>query len=206
MSVLKQLVFTPSCLICKKLGVEFCLTCVERFHPFRANDLIEIDACFCAGEYSDWLREAVICYKNSDTRYTEILSHLLRKTVERFIGTKDITLIPVPSSAQKIRERGFDTVTSLCQSVTRQNRLIKIDASILYLRRAVVDQVGLTALQRQENLREAFGSRKVISGTVVIVDDVVTTGATLNSAANVLRRAGAQRVFAVTLCGTPKIR
>ena len=206
MSILKQLLFTPSCLICKKLGVDFCSTCVEKFRPFRAQDLSEIEACFCAGEYSDWLREAIICYKNGDARYAEILSHLLLKTVERFIGMLDFTLIPVPSSKEKIRERGFDTVTNLCQSAARQNRLVKTDSSTLYLRRSVVDQVGLTALQRQENLTGAFGSRQVVSGTVVIVDDVVTTGATLNSAAKALKHAGAQRVFAAALCGTPKIR
>ena len=81
-----------------------------------------------------------------------------------------------------------------------------IDTSNLYLRRAVADQVGLTALQRQENLDAAFGTRRIINGTVVIVDDVITTGATMNSAARALKFAGAQRVFALALCGTPKTR
>jgi predicted amidophosphoribosyltransferase len=45
-----------------------------------------------------------------------------------------------------------------------------------------------------------------LNGMVVIVDDVITTGATLNSAAKALKLAGAQRVFALALCGTPKTR
>jgi predicted amidophosphoribosyltransferase len=68
-----------------------------------------------------------------------------------------------------------------------------------------LDQVGLNAAQRQTNLAGAFGARKIISGTVLLVDDVVTTGATLNSAARALRFAGAQRILAVALCGTPKV-
>jgi len=120
--------------------------------------------------------------------------------------TQNLTLIPVPSSQQKIRERGFDSIANLCTNMIRERESLTLDTSNLFLRRSVVDQVGLTALQRQENLDGAFGTRRVISGTVVIVDDVITTGATMNSAARALKFAGAQRVFALALCGTPKIR
>ncbi len=206
MSVLKQLVFTPRCLICTRLGVDFCLSCVERVKPFRARDLSEIEKCFCAGEYSGWLRDSLISYKNGDAKYTELLSHFLRKTLEKFFVPENLTLIPIPSSPQKVRERGFDSINDLCVNVVRGSHSINMDASNLFLRRAVVDQVGLTAIQRQENLSGAFGVRRGINGTVVIVDDVITTGATLNSAAKALKHAGAQRVFALALCGTPKTR
>jgi ComF family protein len=206
MSVLKQLVFTPRCLICSRLGVDFCISCVEKVKPFRARDLVEIDLCICAGEYSDWLRDSIICYKNGDAKYTKLLSHLLQNALESLIKSKNLTLIPIPSSSQKIRERGFDAVANLCTNVIKGSESVTMDTSNLYLRRAVLDQVGLTALQRQENLSGAFGVRRVLNGTVVIVDDVITTGATLNSAAKALKHAGAQRVFALALCGTPKTR
>lgn len=186
--------------------MDFCLSCVESVKPFRARDLSEIEKCFCAGEYSGWLRDSLISYKNGDAKYTELLSHLLGKTLERFIAPENLTLIPIPSSPQKVRERGFDSITVLCVNVVRGSHSINMDASNLFLRRAVVDQVGLTAIQRQENLSGAFGVRRGINGTVVIVDDVITTGATLNSAAKALKHAGAQRVFALALCGTPKTR
>jgi predicted amidophosphoribosyltransferase len=66
--------------------------------------------------------------------------------------------------------------------------------------------VGLSAVQRQENLNGAFGVRRTMFGKAIIVDDVVTTGATLNSAARALKYAGVQQVIAVTLCGSPKTR
>ena len=135
-----------------------------------------------------------------------MLSQILSKTFDVFLGSENFVLIPIPSSKQKVRERGFDSVANLCARVARDKRSIHFDDSNLFLRRHVVDQVGLSALQRHSNLEGAFGTRKVINGTVVVVDDVVTTGATLNSAARALKFAGAQRVIAVALCGTPLTR
>ena len=206
MSILKQLVFTPKCLICSRLGVEICLSCIKGVTPFRAKDLSEITACFCAGEYSGWLRDALICYKNGDARYVELLSQVLYNTLDKFLGVNNLTLIPIPSSHQKIKERGFDSVTNICSNMIQRDKSLAMDETNLFLRRIVLDQVGLTAAQRHSNLEGAFGIRRTVHGTVVVVDDVVTTGATLNSAARTLKFAGAQRVFAVTLCGSPKSR
>ena len=206
MSILKQLVFTPKCLICSRLGVEICLSCIKGVTPFRAKDLSEITACFCAGEYSGWLRDALICYKNGDARYVELLSQVLYNTLDKFLGVNNLTLIPIPSSHQKIKERGFDSVTNICSNMIQRDKSLAMDETNLFLRRIVLDQVGLTAAQRHSNLAGAFGIRRTVHGTVVVVDDVVTTGATLNSAARTLKFAGAQRVFALTLCGSPKSR
>lgn len=206
MSILKQLVFTPKCLICSRLGVEICLSCIKGVTPFRAKDLSEITACFCAGEYSGWLRDALICYKNGDARYVELLSQVLYNTLDKFLGVNNLTLIPIPSSHQKIKERGFDSVTNICRNMVQRDKSLAMDETNLFLRRIVLDQVGLTAAQRHSNLEGAFGIRRTVHGTVVVVDDVVTTGATLNSAARTLKFAGAQRVFALALCGSPKTR
>jgi ComF family protein len=205
-SVLKQLVFTPRCLICSRLGVEYCATCITTIKPFRAKDLSEVESCFCAGEYSGWLRDALICYKNGDARYVELLSQVLYNTLDKFLGVNNLTLIPIPSSHQKIKERGFDSVTNICSNMIQRDKSLAMDETNLFLRRIVLDQVGLTAAQRHSNLEGAFGIRRTVHGTVVVVDDVVTTGATLNSAARTLKFAGAQRVFALALCGSPKTR
>jgi ComF family protein len=204
--VLKQLLFTPKCLICSRLGVDYCAACINTVKPFRARDLSEFEACFSAGEYLGWLRESIIHYKNGDSRYTEMLAQILFNTFERFLGSKNGTLIPIPSSEQKVRERGFDSVANLCHRIARVEKSIDVDGSNLFLRRQVMDQVGLSAAQRYANLDGAFGMRQAVNGTVVIVDDVITTGATLNSAAKALKFAGAQQVFALALCGTPKTR
>jgi ComF family protein len=205
-SILKQLVFTPKCAVCAKLGVEICLTCISRIKPFRARELSGVTAAFCAGEYSGWLRESLISYKSGDSSYVVALAAALGKTLDVFLPAQRLTVIPIPSSREKIRERGYDSITGLCGELERERPQLTMDASNLHLRRTVLDQVGLNANQRHTNLVGAFGVHKQVNGTVLIVDDVVTTGATLISAAQALKFAGAQRLFVLALCGTPKIR
>lgn len=74
---------------------------------------------------------------------------------------------------------------------------------LLRLRRAPADQRGLGDRARRENVRDAFAVRAVSIGSVVVIDDVVTTGATLAEAVRALHAAGATDVRAVALAHTP---
>lgn len=97
-------------------------------------------------------------------------------------------------------------MAKLCAEMSQQKTGLQVCQGALYLGREVRDQVGLTARERATNLAGAFAARQRFSGTVVIVDDVLTTGATLSNAAKALRIAGAQSIFAITLCGSPDPR
>ncbi len=179
---------------------------MNKVSPFQARDLAQLDGCFCAGEYSGWLRDAIICYKNGDLIQCELLSNLLLLTSEKFALDSKLTIVPIPSSYEKVTERGYNSILHLCKKFAKERPNLTLETSCLVLRRSVLDQVGLSAIQRQANVDGAFEARKNLSGAVMLVDDVITTGATLNSAARVLRLAGAQQVFALTLCGSPKTR
>jgi len=74
------------------------------------------------------------------------------------------------------------------------------------LRHLVQDQVGLSFTERQANMSSAFRANRPVVGDVILIDDVVTTGATLMNAAKALKIAGAKRVYCITLCGTPNSR
>ncbi|MCJ1708928.1 ComF family protein [Microbacterium sp. VKM Ac-2923] len=104
----------------------------------------------------------------------------------------------VPSSRAAFRRRGYRPVELLMRRAGgRPERL-------LGLRGAPADQRGLGGRERRENVRGVFQARAALSGTVVVVDDVVTTGATLAEAARALRAAGATDVRAVALAHTPR--
>lgn len=109
-------------------------------------------------------------------------------------------ILPVPLSATRLRERGFNQSLLLARCLDPS----KTDAVALQRVRHVVSQATLGRAERLTNLRGAFdlspaGAARVRGRHVALVDDVMTTGATLFEAAAVLRLAGATRVTALVL-------
>lgn len=99
-------------------------------------------------------------------------------------------LVPVPSSVAAVRQRGHDHARRLARAAARQCGLAS--RPLLHPVRAVADSAGLGAAERAANLRGALAARRPLAGLpVVVVDDVVTTGATLREAVRALRAAGA---------------
>lgn len=107
-------------------------------------------------------------------------------------------VVPVPLHRSRLARRGFNQAAVLGREVARG-----LDAEFLEtLRtvRATRDQVELTAAGRRANVRGAFQAESRVRGRVLLVDDVLTTGATLSEGARVLKDAGAEEVHALSLC------
>lgn len=110
-------------------------------------------------------------------------------------------LVPVPSAPAAVRARGHDHARRLAREAARRSGLRA--RPLLVPQRAVADQAGLDAPSRVANLAGALGARGRLDGlVVVIVDDVVTTGATLVEAARALRAAGAHVHGAAVVAAT----
>jgi ComF family protein len=109
-------------------------------------------------------------------------------------------VMPVPLHTSRLRERGYNQAALLASEMAEQTGLI-VDEHTLVRERATSPQVDLNAKQREENVRAAF--RCAGSGPtgkqVLLIDDVCTTGATLQACANTLYQEGALRVQALTL-------
>ncbi len=105
-------------------------------------------------------------------------------------------LVPVPLHPIRLRRRGFNQSVEIARVLSRRVK-VPVDAHCLQRIRAGVPQTALPAKQRLQNPKGAFAARRAPRGhSVVIVDDVMTTGATVNEVARVLRAAGATRVEA----------
>lgn len=107
-------------------------------------------------------------------------------------------VVPVPLHRSRLARRGFNQAAGLGREVA--GRLGAGIAETLRAVRATRDQVELSATERRANVRGAFRAEGRVRGRVLLVDDVLTTGATLSEGARVLKDAGAQEVHALCLC------
>jgi ComF family protein len=110
-------------------------------------------------------------------------------------------VIPVPLHPQRLRWRGFNQALLLARSLG-QHRSVRVEPFALKRTRSTPPQVGLNVRERHRNIAGAFAVRDpdAVRGlSVLLVDDVYTTGATVNECARVLRRAGARRVEVIVL-------
>lgn len=115
-------------------------------------------------------------------------------------------LVAAPSSACRLRERGFDPALLLARRVARRVGAT-LDPGALVKVRHTAPQTSLTRAQREHNLVGAFACRRSLAGlSVAVIDDVVTTGATQQAIATCLRDAGAREVTAWAVAATPPPR
>ncbi|QEU83036.1 ComF family protein [Streptomyces subrutilus] len=113
-------------------------------------------------------------------------------------GPGELALVPVPSARRQVRARGHDPARRIALAAAARLRRAGVPARVapvLALRRAVADQAALGARERRENLAGALavcrdGPRLTAGASIVLVDDLITTGATLAEAARAVRAAG----------------
>ncbi len=178
---------------------------------------VAADACCCmptadepplrrrtAGYYRGTLRLVVHAFKYQGRRsLVHPLAALMRTAGRDLLDGADV-VVPVPLHPFRLWSRGFN------QAATLARHLGVPVADVLRRRRRTAPQVSLTAGRRRRNVYDAFELRvglgvhaRLRGRTIVIVDDVTTTGSTLEACAVVLRRAGARDVSALTAATTP---
>ncbi len=152
------------------------------------------------GLYGGSLQTAIQKFKfQRDSGLALVFSGLLAEAVQAQAWPLD-TVVAVPLGAQRLRQRGYNQAALLARPLAAR-------LGCRYPRRALVrvretrPQVGLSRPERHQNMAGAFAARpeQVRNRTVLVVDDVMTSGATLDAAARALLAAGARAVYAATL-------
>ncbi|BEP60210.1 hypothetical protein GmRootV213_07640 [Variovorax sp. V213] len=164
-----------------------------------------LDACLAACSYAWPWPDCIAQFKfRGEAGWAGPLATLMRSVpwVEPALEQCDAVL-PMPMAPARLRERGFNQALELARRLASA----KTDATLLLRTRDTPAQIGLARAERLRNLQGAFAVEPLRAGQlpgrrVVLVDDVMTTGASLFSAAAVLRLAGAAHVTAVVFART----
>jgi ComF family protein len=193
-------------------GAEVCQRCgllieARVTHAFECHACQEhppaFDRARSAGRFHGVLREMLHQFKyNGATWLCADLADLLHGCVLGHFAVEEIDLVvPVPLHTQKQRERGYNQAALLAAALARRVQRPCL-GDVLVRTRATPTQTHLHALQRRQNVRQAFAVRSpewVRGRTALVIDDVMTTGATLSEISANLKRAGAWRVWAATV-------
>jgi len=167
-----------------------------------------LDACLAAVDYSgaaeDWIRRFKYPrpgLAGLDPAALAVARSLARRAAARVPGRPDL-VVPVPLHPRRLRARGFNPACQLARDVARE-ACVPLAPTALVRLRDTPSQTGLDRPARARNVRHAFEARRPVPMRIWLVDDVVTTGATLSEAARALRRAGARHITAVCAARTP---
>jgi ComF family protein len=144
--------------------------------------------------FTHTLREIIHHLKYSDrVSLANPLGEMLKECLEREAFTGKL-IVPVPLHRSRERSRGFNQAELISAGLGHP-----VASRLLRRRKDTPSQTGLTRNERKRNLAGAFEVRGIVTGTVVVVDDVYTTGSTMNEIARTLKRAGAERVEVLTV-------
>lgn len=195
---LSQLIFPSRCFGCRVLGPSICSACRSDWHPHYYKTKFDAFTVHSALVYTPTASKIILAAKESslkgaDELIIEAIIHALNKAIP---DTTLFRLVPIPSSKASQRRRGRSFVVDLVSQISQRTGIPMVDC--LQLSRKVLDQSGLHRDERATNLAGAFTLRSRVRGELILVDDVVTTGATLREATRAVNSQGFQTVGSVT--------
>jgi len=227
-SFLLDLFFPKSCFGCQKEGEFLCQDCLStieileiQFCPYCQKRVIEgktcqsckknskLDGLYFATSYQNYLVKKLICQfkyqpfikELKKTLASLIINHLLILDKALFLKNQGFLLIPIPLSKTRLKWRGFNQAREIAKELSNFLEIPIFDDVLIKIRESI-PQVELSGEEREENIKGIFlvkNNEKIRGRKILLVDDVYTTGATMNECAKILKDSGAREVWGVTI-------
>ncbi len=189
------------CAGCGSPDRALCERCRLQLQPaVTPRSLPDGSLVFTAVRYEGVARAAVLAFKEGGrTDIARALGTSLSAALER-VAQPEAEFVAVPSGRSARRRRGYDPVVLLCRKAG------VVPAAVLRVTRSTASQKTLGASGRAANLRDSMSARVALDGRrFILVDDIVTTGASLAEAARAVRAAGGEVVGQAALAFTPRL-
>jgi ComF family protein len=187
----------PRCVRCGIAGSALCAPCRSQLPaPTEGARFAFVDRVLCPWDYDGAARKLILDLKlrGLSAAADPLVDGMAELALSLGVAADWVTWVPCRSADR--RRRGFDHAEVLARGVARR---LGLPRRLVLSRIGGVDQVGLSATQRARNLEHAFGCRET-GGRVLLVDDLVTTGATASACARTLRASGAIGVEVLSAC------
>lgn len=188
--------------VCKKCGKpldderqEYCYDCTHHRHDFAQGKALWV--------YRGVVKESVYRFKYQGRQeYARFYAGELVRVYGSWIRSRRIdVLVPIPLFKRRQQRRGFNQAERIAREVGRQMD-IPVYGNLLVRVRDTKAQKELNDEERKNNLKKAFktSSNKVQLKHILLIDDIYTTGSTMNEAAVELKRSGVEEVYCLSLC------
>lgn len=209
LDLIAHLLYPWKCVFCESVlkDTDICRECEEKLSYTVGDSAMQkfpfIDKCVSPLYYKDKVRASVHRYKfGGCSAYSRRYAALMSDCVENNLDCRSIDVISwIPLSKKRLRQRGYDQARLLAEEIAAKTGL-PCRQLLQKVKNNSAQSLTRDAKQRRENVAGVYAldDGADVSGLrILLVDDVVTTGATMSEAARILRKAGAKSVFGVTL-------
>jgi competence protein ComFC len=204
-------IFPVNCISCGRTGEELCFFCLKKFPRYQNQSDSWILSVF---QYQHPpVKKAIwfLKYKNRKRlakKFAELLYEQIVKEASRLATKENFThplLVPIPISNKRKRERGYNQTELLCRELIKIDRekILTIEKNVLIKPKETEHQALI--LNREERIKNIIGTftlknrQNIVNRNIILIDDVTTTGATLEEAKKLLQKFEAKKVIAFTI-------
>jgi len=202
-----DLLFPINCLECNQEGKFICSSCFEKI-PLNEKDMefnkdSDLNKLIIASDYSyPLIKEAIHRYKYDFVKeLANPLGQLMIKKLNQE-NIKNSILIPIPLHLKRLRWRGFNQAVLLSEQINQELNIPVINDLLIRTKHTLPQAKIENAQERQQNIKQAFGLKNMVSlenKTVILIDDISTTGATLKECAQVLKSLKPKEIYGLVI-------
>lgn len=200
--------YAPSCPGCGELPIYgLCSECLDLVKPLRLQ-LHSGLVVYSGGFYEGSLKKTILALKKSEQTYLHYaVVRLLMRALPAELRQQPFYCLSIPANVERLRRRGFYVPDLFIKELLRQIPYWQVGRDWLTALRNFQVQKFLERRERFKNIENGYSASSAVQGqTVILVDDVLTTGATLTEAALALWQSGAKEILALTAAVSPHLR